>query len=80
MVADYHEYTVGSGASRIPVTEVFPHRHKQRLIAQLRADAPLTAAVLLLSVLQSGMIFDSWTIQLLILSLLLLSTARQRDL
>ena len=35
----------------------------------------LTAPVLLLSALQSGMIFESWTIQLLILSLRLRSTA-----
>lgn len=44
-------------------------------LEEVRGLGPLTAPVLLLSALQSGMIFESWTIQLLILSLRLRSTA-----
>lgn len=52
---------------------------KTGYIGPRRKDLVLTAPVLVLSILQSGMILDSVTIQLLILSLLLLSTAEKKQ-
>lgn len=59
----------------LDVTPVWKRKHVQYILEWQECQKLLTAPVLVLSMLQSGMILDSVTIQLLILSLLRRSTA-----
>lgn len=87
-------YSAGApGCSHTPWTGCPPYSETQSVWSnrpempiyqeQRRGKAPrcsLTWPVLVESMVQSGMVLDSWTIQLLILSLLLRSTERQTKL